>query len=128
LSFSYTSPDIYARATCALAARRASNAALKESRGILLGIAHTEQHAERLVDLARRGVPDAGGEVARIARNHKAAAPDGAQLSPEGKPLGMIRFPERPSNCALGGKDGRTLFVTAQKGVYSIDVEGARSR
>ena len=49
-------------------------------------------------------------------------------LSPEGKPLGMIRFPERPSNCALGGKDGRTLFVTAQKGVYSIDVEGARSR
>ena len=49
-------------------------------------------------------------------------------LSPEGKPLGMIRFPESPSNCALGGKDGRTLFVTAQKGVYSIDVEGARSR
>ena len=49
-------------------------------------------------------------------------------LSPDGKPLGMIRFPERPSNCALGGKDGRTLFVTAQTGVYSIDVEGARSR
>jgi len=49
-------------------------------------------------------------------------------LSPEGKPLGMIRFPENPSNCALGGKDGRTLFVTAQKGVYAIDVEGARSR
>ena len=49
-------------------------------------------------------------------------------LSPEGKPLGMIRFPERPSNCALGGKEGRTLFVTAQTGVYSIDVEGARSR
>jgi gluconolactonase len=49
-------------------------------------------------------------------------------LSPEGEPLGMIRFPERPSNCALGGKDGRTLFVTAQKGVYAIDVEGARSR
>lgn len=49
-------------------------------------------------------------------------------LSPEGKPLGMIRFPERPSNCALGGKEGRTLYVTAQTGVYSIDVEGARSR
>jgi len=41
-------------------------------------------------------VPDAGGDVAQIARNHKAAAPDGAQLSPEGKPLGMIRFPEPP--------------------------------
>lgn len=49
-------------------------------------------------------------------------------LSPEGKPLGMIRLPESPSNCAMGGKEGRTLFVTAQKGVYSIDVEGARSR
>jgi len=36
--------------------------------------------------------------------------------------------PRAASNCALGGKDGRTLFVTAQKGVYSIDVEGARSR
>ena len=49
-------------------------------------------------------------------------------LSPEGKALGMIRFPERPSNCALGGKEGRTLYVTAQTGVYAIDVEGARSR
>lgn len=49
-------------------------------------------------------------------------------LSPEGKPLGMIRIPERPSNCALGGKEGRTLYVTAQTGVYAIDVEGARSR
>lgn len=49
-------------------------------------------------------------------------------LSPEGKPLGMIRVPERPSNCALGGKEGRTLYITAQTGVYAIDVEGARSR
>jgi len=49
-------------------------------------------------------------------------------LSPEGKPLGMIRFPERPSNCALGGTEGKTLFVTAQKSVYAIEVEGSRSR
>ena len=28
----------------------------------------------------------------------------------------------------LGGKEGGTLYVTAQTGVYSIDVEGARSR
>lgn len=49
-------------------------------------------------------------------------------LSPEGKALGMIRFPERPSNCALGGKDGHTLYVTAQSSVYSIDVAFARSR
>ena len=49
-------------------------------------------------------------------------------LSPEGAPLGMIGFAQRPSNCAVGGKEGRTLFVTAQKSVYSIDVEGGRSR
>jgi gluconolactonase len=49
-------------------------------------------------------------------------------LSPDGKPLGMIRFPERVSNCALGGKDGKTLFVTASEGVYAIEVETKRSR
>ena len=49
-------------------------------------------------------------------------------ISPEGKPLGQIRFPERVSNCALGGKDGKTLYVTATGGVYAIDVENERSR
>jgi gluconolactonase len=49
-------------------------------------------------------------------------------LSPAGEPLGMIRFPEAPSNCCLGGKDGKTLFVTAQSGVYSIEVSTPRSR
>lgn len=49
-------------------------------------------------------------------------------LSPEGKPLGMIRFPELPTNCTLGGRDGRTLFVTAQTGVYAIEVANPRSR
>ena len=49
-------------------------------------------------------------------------------LSPEGKPLGQIRFPERVSNCCLGGKDGKTLYVTATSGVYAIDIETARAR
>lgn len=49
-------------------------------------------------------------------------------IAPDGKPLGQIRFPERVSNCALGGKDGKTLYVTATGGVYAIDVENARSR
>jgi len=49
-------------------------------------------------------------------------------ISPEGEALGQIRFPERTSNCALGGKDGKTLFVTATGGVYSIEIENARSR
>jgi gluconolactonase len=49
-------------------------------------------------------------------------------ISPEGKALGQIRFPERTSNCALGGKDGKTLFVTATSGVYAIDIENKRAR
>lgn len=49
-------------------------------------------------------------------------------LSPEGKPLGMIRFPKHPSNCTLGGKEGRTLSMNAQTGVYPIGIEGAQSR
>jgi gluconolactonase len=49
-------------------------------------------------------------------------------LSPEGKALGQIRFPERTSNCALGGKDGKTLYVTATSGVYAIDIANARAR
>jgi gluconolactonase len=49
-------------------------------------------------------------------------------ISPEGKALGQIRFPERTSNCALGGKDGKTLFVTATSGVYAIDIENTRAR
>lgn len=34
-------------------------------------------------------------------------------VSPEGKTLGLIKFPERPSNCTFGGRDMKTLFVTA---------------
>jgi gluconolactonase len=46
-------------------------------------------------------------------------------FSPEGSFLGAIDFPEAPSNCAFGG-DGKTLFVTARTGVYSLPtlVEG----
>jgi gluconolactonase len=40
-------------------------------------------------------------------------------FSPQGSFLGAIDFPEAPSNCAFGG-DGKTLFVTAQTGVYTL--------
>jgi gluconolactonase len=37
-----------------------------------------------------------------------------------GNYLGLIRFPEIPANCCLGGPEGKTLFVTARTGLYSI--------
>ncbi len=40
--------------------------------------------------------------------------------SPEGKNLITIEVPEAPANVCFGGKDRRTLFITARKGLYSI--------
>ena len=38
-----------------------------------------------------------------------------------GKHLGTIVVPEKPSNCAWGNNDRRTLYITAGKSVYSIE-------
>jgi gluconolactonase len=40
--------------------------------------------------------------------------------SPEGKKITTIAVPEAPSNVCFGGKDRKTLFITARKGLYSI--------
>jgi len=47
-------------------------------------------------------------------------------FDPQGQPLGRVMLPEYPSNCAFGGADGRTLFITARTGVYALPtiVEG----
>jgi gluconolactonase len=42
---------------------------------------------------------------------------------PDGKELGQIAVPESPSNMKFGGKDGRTLFITARTGVYVADMK-----
>jgi gluconolactonase len=41
-------------------------------------------------------------------------------ISPEGKHLGTIRAPEHPHNLAWGDEDGKTLYLTAQTGLYRI--------
>jgi gluconolactonase len=41
-------------------------------------------------------------------------------LSPEGRHLGTIIGPEHPHNLAWGGEDGRTLYLTAQTGLYRV--------
>jgi gluconolactonase len=41
-------------------------------------------------------------------------------FDPAGKPLGRVIVPEYPSNCAFGGADGKTLFITARTGVYVL--------
>ena len=45
-----------------------------------------------------------------------------------GQQLGTIRTPEVPANCAFGGSDNQTLFLTARTSLYSVrtKVPGAR--
>lgn len=40
--------------------------------------------------------------------------------SPEGELIQEIELPENPSNVCFGGKDRRTLFITARTSVYTI--------
>lgn len=48
-------------------------------------------------------------------------------ISPEGKHLGTIHGPEHPHNMAWGDADRRTLYLTAQTGIYRLrlNVPGA---
>ncbi len=49
-------------------------------------------------------------------------------MSPQGKHLGTLVFPEQPANLAFGDADGKTLYVTARSSVYRIrlNVPGVR--
>lgn len=50
--------------------------------------------------------------------------------SPQGVKLGEIAIPEAPSNICFGGEDGKTLFITARKSLYSLktNVKGMFAR
>jgi gluconolactonase len=46
---------------------------------------------------------------------------DGVSVyNPAGKKIATIDVPEKPSNVCFGGKDRRTLFITARTSLYSI--------
>ena len=65
------------------------------------------------------GVPD--GMKVDAAGNIYAAAPGGiAVITPQGKQLGVLTFPEQVANLAWGDADGKTLYVTARTGLYRI--------
>jgi gluconolactonase len=49
-------------------------------------------------------------------------------VSPEGKTLGLVKFPEGPANCTFGGKDMKTLFVTARTSLYAVRMEATGHR
>ena len=49
-------------------------------------------------------------------------------VSPQGKTLGLIRLPEKPANCAFGGADMKTLYITARQYVYALPMEATGHR
>ena len=49
-------------------------------------------------------------------------------FDPSGKKLGTIKFPEQPANATFGGKDMKTLYVTARTSVYTCPMEVAGHR
>jgi gluconolactonase len=56
------------------------------------------------------------------------SAGDGVHIfAPDGGRIGKILVMEAPANLCFGGDDGRTLFMTARKSLYSVkvDVTGA---
>jgi gluconolactonase len=75
----------------------------------------------------RVGGPD--GIKVDKAGNLYGSGPGGVWIfSPEGKHLATIVMPERVSNCAWGGSDGKTLYITASSGVYRTDLKIAGIR
>jgi len=44
-------------------------------------------------------------------------------FSPQGEELGAIKVPEGPSNLCFGGKDSKTLYITARRGFYSLKMQ-----
>jgi gluconolactonase len=67
------------------------------------------------------GTPDG----LRVAENGNLyiAARGVAIYTPAGKFIRMIEFPETPANCAFGGPDLKTLYVTARTSVYRVKIE-----
>ena len=74
------------------------------------------------------GLPD--GMKVDSKGNLYGAGPGGLWIfSPEGKHLGTIKPGEAPANCNWGGSDRKTLYITAETGLYRVRlaVEGEKA-
>lgn len=97
----------------------------------ILYVADTEGGHIRAFDLAEDGsvsndrlfceLPGPDGIKTDTAGNIWATASDGVRvIAPDGALLQTIEFPQNPANCAFGGADGKTLYVTARRAVYKV--------
>ena len=75
------------------------------------------------LDTVNGGNNYADGMAVDIHGNIYLATNTGIQIfSPQGVAITTIAVSETPSNCDFGGKDFKTLYITAQTNLYSIDL------
>lgn len=43
-------------------------------------------------------------------------------FSDQGQRIALVKFPEQPANVTLGGPTGKTMYVTARTGLYSVEM------
>ena len=69
-------------------------------------------------------LPGPDGLKVDVNGNIWCTARDGVRVySSEGELLQTVEFAQVPANCAFGGEDYKTLYVTARTGVYKIGCE-----
>jgi gluconolactonase len=68
------------------------------------------------------GIPD-GLKVDSLGRVYCSGSGGIWVFSPDGKRLGIIRWPEQATNFAFGGTDLRTLLCCAATSVYTLRVK-----
>lgn len=76
-------------------------------------------------DFADAQNPD--GMAVDVWGNLYVTAGDGVNVfAPDGTQWGNIDVPRQPANCAFGGADGKTLYITARSALYrvTLQVEG----
>ena len=103
--------------------------------GKVLYVANSDERNVRAYDLDGKG--EASGERIFIAKTD--GIPDGLRTdekgnlyvaanallvySPAGNLLATIPVPEKPSGCAFGDEDGKSLYMTARGSVYRVRLE-----
>jgi sugar lactone lactonase YvrE len=102
----------------------------------------TDRHHVRVFDIGADGALSNGRLFADVTHGGTVGRPDGMKLdtqgnlyvtantaegvwvfAPDGTLLGFIGTPEPPANCAWGGPNNSTLFITANTGVYRLPMK-----
>ncbi len=66
----------------------------------------------------------ADGMAVDIAGNLFVTSSNGIEVfKPDGTKWGQITVPTKPTNCAFGGADGKTLLITAPKALYQVNLQ-----